>query len=45
MAFPTPERVTAVLDQALPRIHADLDRGAIASIDESSVQIRQLPIP
>ncbi len=44
LAFPTPERVTEVLERVLPRIQADLERGGIASIDESSIRIRQLPI-
>lgn len=44
LAFPTPERIAALLDQALPGIQPDLERGAIASIDESSVRIRPLPI-
>ena len=44
LAFPTPDRVTAVLEQALPRIQADLERGAIASIDEASIRVRRLPI-
>lgn len=44
LGLPTPERVTSVLERAIPRIQADLERGAIASIDESSIRVRQLPI-
>jgi predicted nuclease of predicted toxin-antitoxin system len=44
LAFPTPDRITTVLEQVLPRIQQDLERGVIASVDESSVRIRQLPI-
>lgn len=44
LAFPTPARVTAVLEQTLPQIQPDLERGAIASIDEASIRVRRLPI-
>jgi predicted nuclease of predicted toxin-antitoxin system len=44
LAFSTPDRVTAVLEYALPRIEPDLERGVIASIDETSIRVRPLPI-
>lgn len=44
LAFPTPDRVTAVLEQALPRIQPELERGAIVSISDASIRVRRLPI-
>jgi predicted nuclease of predicted toxin-antitoxin system len=44
LALPSPRRITAVLEQALPRLQAELTAGAIVSVDESSIRIRRLPI-
>ena len=44
LAFPTPHRVTTVLEQALPRIQPELERGAIVSISDASIRVRRLPI-
>lgn len=44
LALPSPERITTVLEQALPGLQPDLEEGAIASVDESSIRIRRLPV-
>lgn len=44
LALPSPGRIAAVLEQTLPWLQAELERGAIVAIDESSIRIRRLPI-
>ena len=44
LAHPTPDRITRVLRDTLPRIERELEQGAIVSIDETSFRVRHLPI-